>query len=496
MSTILNINAQEHHQQVEVKQTKLYIDGQFVQSANGKTFQTLSPVTEQVIADIALADKEDVDKAVLAAKKALTSGPWVTMSARDRGHLLYRLADLIEKNVDELARLEVLDTGKPINDAKAYDIPGSAKTLRYFAGWADKIQGQTIPIDGDFFTHTRKEPVGVCGLIIPWNYPLSMAAWKLGPSLAAGCTVLLKPAEQSPLTALRLAELVEEAGFPKGVVNILPGFGAGGAGEAMVAHPGIDKIAFTGEGATATVIKRQTADSFKRLSFELGGKSPNIILEDADLTKAIPGSIGAIFANQGQNCCAGSRTYVQRKVYQAFIEGFVELAKERRIGCPFKASTEHGSQIDKAQFDKIMYYINEGKNQGANVLAGGHQVGEQGYFIAPTVFADVTDKMKIAQDEIFGPVASLIPFDSIDEVIERANNTRYGLASAVWTQDIDKANVFASQLKAGTVWVNCYNIVDPGAPFGGYKASGIGRELSGEALNLYLETKTVTTYRG
>ncbi|KTD20468.1 aldehyde dehydrogenase family protein [Legionella israelensis] len=480
----------EHN--ITIRQTELLINGIFQPSVSEKTFDTLSPITGEVITSVALAEKEDVDKAVKAAREALENGPWSKMDARQRGKILLKWADLIEKHQEELAKLEVLDNGKPLNEAVGYDIPAAASTIRYFAGWADKIEGKTIPVSGNFFTYTQKEPVGVCGLIIPWNFPLAMAAWKLGPCLAAGCTALLKPAEQTPLTALRAGELALEAGLPAGVLNILPGFGGDSTGEAIVKHPGIDKLAFTGEARTAQLIKQATAHSMKRLSFELGGKSPNIIFDDVDIDEVVEGAIGAIFLNQGQNCCAGSRTFVQKNIYNDFVTKFAEKAKERRIGNPFKSTIEHGSQIDKAQFDRIMHYIQLGKEQGANCIAGGHRHGEKGYFIEPTVFSHVKDSMAIAQEEIFGPVASLLSFETMDEVIQRANNTSFGLAGAVWTNNIDIAYTIAQKVKAGTVWINCYNIVDPAAPFGGFKQSGTGRELGEQALDLYTETKTVT----
>ncbi|MFQ5562559.1 MAG: aldehyde dehydrogenase family protein [Parvularculaceae bacterium] len=472
----------------------MLIGGEFCDSASGKTFQSVDPSTEEVIADVAEGGSEDVNRAVEAARKALETGPWAEMDARERGRLMMKWADLIDDNVEDLARLEVLDNGKPVGEALGYDIPSAAATIRYFAGWADKIEGRTIPVSGPFFTHTRREPVGVCGLIIPWNFPLAMAAWKLGPCLASGCTAVLKPAEQTPLTALRAGELALEAGLPPGVLNIVPGFGGGGAGEALVKHDGVDKIAFTGEYKTAQIIKRETAHTMKRLTFELGGKSPNIIFDDADLDEAVDGAFGAIFLNQGQNCCAGSRAFVHERIYDAFVEKLAEKARARRIGDPLKADTEHGPQIDKAQFDKIMRYIDLGRSQGAVCAAGGARVGDRGFFIAPTVFAGVSDDMAIATDEIFGPVVSTMKFKDVDEVIARANDSMFGLAGAVWTKDIDKANRVSAGLKAGTVWINCYNIVDPAAPFGGFKMSGVGRELSAEAINAYTETKTVTVH--
>lgn len=490
METINSLNKT----QFSIHQNKLLINGKFKDSHSQQTFDSINPATEEVIASVALADEQDVDEAVRAARKAL-EGHWGKMSARARAKCMFRWADLIEKHQEELAMLEVLDNGKPINEAFGYDIPSTAATIRYFAGWADKIEGKTIPVDGDFLTYTRKEPVGVCGLIIPWNFPLAMAAWKLGPCLAAGCTALLKPAEQTPLSVLRLGELSLEAGIPEGVLNILPGFGANSTGEAIVRHPGIDKLAFTGEAKTASIIKQATADTMKRLSFELGGKSPNIIFDDANIDEAVEGAIGAIFLNQGQNCCAGSRTFVHKNIYKEFVNKFAEKARQRRIGNPFDTQTEQGSQIDQAQFDKIMHYIELGKKEGANCVAGGKRHGDTGYFIEPTIFSEVTDQMRIAKEEIFGPVASVLSFETIDEVIERANASPFGLAGAVWTNNIDTANTIAQRVKSGTIWVNCYNIVDPAAPFGGFKHSGSGRELGEQSLDLYTETKTVTMAR-
>jgi len=479
---------------IKVPQTGLLIDGKFQDSQSGKTFDSINPVTEEVIARIAEGDAADIELAVKAATRALKEGPWGKMDARERGRLMMKWADLIDLNQAAMARLEVLDNGKPITEALGYDIPSAAATIRYFAGWADKLEGKTIPVSGPYFTHTRREPVGVCGLIIPWNFPLAMAAWKLGPALAAGCTTILKPAEQTPLTALWAGELALEAGIPPGVINIVPGYGET-AGAALVKHPGVDKIAFTGEHTTGQIIKAATTDTMKRMTFELGGKSPNIIFDDAHLDEAVEGAFGAIFLNQGQNCCAGSRAFVHEAIYAEFVQQLADKASRRIIGDPFDPETEHGPQIDRAQFDKIMHYISLGKRQGAQCVSGGERVFDRGYFIAPTVFSEVNDDMAIATDEIFGPVLSILRFKSTDEVIQRANASQFGLASAVWTQDIDKAYTVTEGLKAGTVWINCYNIVDPAAPFGGFKMSGLGRELGEQALDAYTETKTVTLLR-
>jgi aldehyde dehydrogenase (NAD+) len=414
------------------------------------------------------------------------------MSATERGQLLHRLADLIEKNADELARLESLDIGKPYRVAKAADLPLSIACYRYYAGWADKIQGKTIPIGGNYFCYTRHEPVGVVGQIIPWNFPLLMQAWKLGPALAAGNTVVLKPAEQTPLSALRVGELIIEAGFPPGVVNILPGYGPT-AGAAIAWHHDVDKVAFTGSTEVGHLIMEAAARSnLKRVTLELGGKSPNIVFADADMDQAIEGAHFALFFNQGQCCCAGSRLFVEAKAYDEFVEKSVARAKARKVGDPFDPTSEQGPQVDDIQFEKVMSYIESGKKEGASLLAGGNRVGNRGFFIEPTVFADVKDNMKIAQEEIFGPVMSILKFKDIEEVVERANRTEYGLAAAVWTRDIGKAYAIANSVRAGTVWVNCYDVFDAAAPFGGFKQSGIGRELGEYGLQQYTEVKTVT----
>ena len=472
-------------------QTKLLIDGKWQDSRSGKTFATVNPATEEEIAQVAEGDSADIDLAVKAARKAFDSGPWRKMDARDRGRLLYKFADLIEDHIDELADLETLDNGKPLAESRNGDIPLVIDCLRYYAGWADKITGQTVPVRGNYFCYTKREPVGVAGQIIPWNFPMLMVAWKWGPALAAGCTVVLKPAEQTPLTALRMGELALAAGFPAGVINIVPGFGET-AGDALVKHPGVDKIAFTGEGTTAQLIMRNASTTLKRITFELGGKSPNIVFADADLDAAIQGAILGLYLNQGQCCCAGSRLFVQDTVYDKFVEKLGTEVAARKLGDPFEASTQMGPQIDKAQFDKILSYIEKGKQQGARVVTGGARHGSKGFFIQPTLFADVKDDMAIACDEIFGPVLSVIKFKDIEEVIHRANTTDYGLAAAVWTRDIGKAHAIADRVRAGTVWVNCYDVFDAAAPFGGFKRSGFGRELGEKGIEGYTEHKTVT----
>jgi aldehyde dehydrogenase (NAD+) len=477
---------------VVVRAKKLLINNEWVDSASGKTFATINPATAEEICQVAEADAADVDKAVHAARVAFETGPWRQATASQRGLLLHRLADLIEKHADELAQLESLDNGKPYSVATAADLPLVIACYRYYAGWADKIQGKTIPVNGNYFCYTRHEPVGVVGQIIPWNFPLLMQAWKLGPALASGCTVVMKPAEQTPLSALRVGELLVEAGFPPGVVNLLPGYGPT-AGAAIANHMDVDKVAFTGSTEIGRVIMQAAATSnLKRVTLELGGKSPNIVFADADMEQAIEGSHQALFFNQGQCCCAGSRLFVEEKCYDEFVEKSVARAKRRTVGDPFDKKTEQGPQVDSDQFNKVMGYIDAGKKDNAKLLAGGKRVGDRGYFIEPTIFGDVQDNMKIAQEEIFGPVMSILRFKDLDEVVDRANKTLYGLAAAVWTRDISKAHAVANSVRAGTVWVNCFDVFDAGAPFGGFKQSGIGRELGEYALQNYTEVKTVT----
>ncbi len=489
MASVMNQPAKSP---VAISATKLLINNRWINSASGKTFATVNPSTGEEICQVAEADAPDVEQAVRAARAAFDRGPWRKTMASERGRLLNKLADLIEKHADELAALEALDNGKPLAVAKAVDVAATVGCFRYFAGWADKVHGKTIPIDGDFFCYTRMEPVGVVGQIIPWNFPMLMAAWKLAPALATGNTVVMKPAEQTPLSALRIGELIVEAGFPEGVVNLLPGYGPT-AGAAIANHMDVDKVAFTGSTEVGHLIMEAAAKSnLKRVTLELGGKSPNIVFADTDIDEAVEGAHFGLFFNHGQCCCAGSRVFVEEKIYDKFVEKSGARAKRRTVGDPFDPKTDQGPQVDSAQFDKVMGYIDSGRTQGAKLVCGGDRVGERGYFIQPTVFADVKDDMKIAQEEIFGPVMSIIPFKSADEVVDRANNTTYGLAAAVWTRDISKAHSIANSVRAGTVWVNCYNVLDTRAPFGGFKQSGIGRELGEYGLQQYTEIKTVT----
>jgi aldehyde dehydrogenase (NAD+) len=474
----------------QIRQTQCFIGGQWVPAQSGKTFETIHPATEEVIAEVAEGDAADVELAVKSARQAFETGPWSKMDARDRGRLMHRLADLIEEEADELAALETLDNGKPIRDSRAADLPLTIDCLRYYAGYSDKIHGQTVPIRGNYFAYLRREPAGVVGQIIPWNFPMLMVAWKWGPALAAGCTIVMKPAEQTPLTCLRMARLAQKAGIPDGVINVVPGYGPT-AGAAVVKHSDVDKVAFTGEYRTAQIIMRDAAPTLKRLSFELGGKSPNIIFADADLDAAAAGSHFGLYFNQGQCCCAGSRVFVQDKVYDKFLDKMTSMNRTRKLGNPLDPATEQGPQVDQAQFEKIMHYIDLGKSEGAKCLTGGNRFGDRGYFVEPTLFADVTDDMQIAKDEIFGPVMSVLRFKDVDEIVARSNNTFYGLAAAVWTRDVAKAHRLAAAIKAGTIWVNCYDVFDAAAPFGGFKMSGIGRELGERGLDAYTEWKTV-----
>jgi aldehyde dehydrogenase (NAD+) len=477
-----------------VRQTRLMINNEWVDASDGGTFDTLNPATGEVLAKVAHATAKDVDAAVRVARKAVESGPWSRMDAADRGRLMFKLADRIAEEAGELAMLESLNCGKTIRDSRG-DVDGVVNWLRYYAGWADKIEGKTVPVRGNFLTYTLRQPIGVVGQIIPWNFPLLMLAWKWGPALACGNAIVMKTAEQTPLSAMRVAELAIEVGFPPGVINLLAGLGET-TGHAMVVHPDIDKIAFTGHVDTAKLIQKNAAPTLKRMTFELGGKSPNVVFADADLDEAVEGAFHAIYFHCGQCCTAGSRLFVERSIQKEFVQRLAARSRQRRIGDPLDESTEQGPQVSQDQLDKILGYIQSGQKQGAKLVVGGERVGDRGFFVAPTIFDEVRDDMEIAKDEIFGPVVGVLPFDSMDEVVERANNTTYGLAAAVWTRDVNKAHTYARLVKAGTVWVNCYHVVDTTTPFGGFKMSGQGRENGEAALEHYTETKTVTIRLG
>lgn len=477
-------------EEVKIKPGKLFINGKWVDSVSGKTFDTINPATEEIITSIAEGDKADIDLAVTAARKAFEEGLWGKIDARDRGKILLKITELIEKSKDELALLETLDNGKPISETTNADLPLVIDCLLYYAGWADKIHGETIPVRGEFFNYTIKEPVGVVGQIIPWNFPLLMAVWKIAPALACGNTVVLKPAEQTPLTALRLGEICQEAGLPDGVLNIVPGYGPT-AGAALAEHMDVDKIAFTGEYTTGRIIMQAASKNLKRVSLELGGKSPNIVFADSDIGSAVNGAMTGIFFNQGEVCCAGSRLFLEKSIHDEFVEKLSNKASSLRVGNPEDAGTQMGAQVSKEQFDKILGYIDSGKQEGAKLVTGGERCGKRGYFVKPTIFDAVDNNMKIAREEIFGPVVSAITFDDVSDMVRQCNSSIYGLAAAVWTRDIKKAHRLARDLKAGTIWVNTYNTFDAASPFGGFKQSGFGRELGIHALELYTQVKSV-----
>ncbi|MGY4802217.1 aldehyde dehydrogenase family protein [Teichococcus aerofrigidensis] len=472
---------------------KLLIGGQWVDARSGKTFPVHDPANGQQIATVAEGGAEDIDAAVRAARKAFEDGPWPRMKPTERGKLVWKLAEVIERHAEELAQLESLDNGKPISDARAVDVPFSAELLRYMAGWCTKITGQQIPLSapGEWHAYSIREPVGVVGQIIPWNFPFMMAAWKIAPALAAGCTIVLKPAEQTPLTAIRLGELIEEAGFPPGVVNVVTGDGTPGA--ALAAHPDVDKVAFTGSTEVGKLIVKAAAGNLKKVSLELGGKSPAVVFPDADLSVAIPGAATGIFFNIGQCCTAGSRLFVHERIFDRMMSGLAGEAGKWRIGHGLEPETRIGPLVSQEQFDRVSGYLAAGKQAGAEVVTGGERHGNEGYFIKPTVLAKTTPEMSVVKEEIFGPVVCAMPFndDDLERIAREANNTAYGLAASIWTRDIGIAHRMARRIKAGSVWINVHNFNDVALPFGGYKQSGWGREMGYEAIELYTETKAV-----
>ncbi|HET7419490.1 MAG TPA: aldehyde dehydrogenase family protein [Candidatus Dormibacteraeota bacterium] len=474
---------------------RLLIGGKWVDAASGKTFESLDPATGDVVARVAEAGAEDVDRAVAAARRSFDRGDWRDMQPAERARALWKVGDMIEERAMEFAQLESLDNGMPLNDALLFFIPLAAATFRYYAGWATKLDGATqqISLPGSYLSYTLRQPVGVVGQIIPWNFPLMMAAWKVAPALACGNSVVLKPSEETPLSALLLGELLQAADVPDGVVNIVPGFGEV-AGARLASHPDVDKIAFTGSTEVGKIITRASADSnLKRVSLELGGKSPNIVFDDADLEKAVAGAFFGIFFNQGQVCSAGSRLFVQEKIYDRMLDGLVKTVEETRVGPGLDPMTQMGPLVSRTQMERVLNYIQVGHREGARLLAGGGRAEglDGGNFVRPTVFADVDGKMRIAQEEIFGPVVAAIPFEDEDDLVAKANSTIYGLVAGVWTRDVARAHRVAHALKAGTVYVNCYHVTDPTTPWGGFKQSGWGRELGPYALDLYTELKNV-----
>jgi phenylacetaldehyde dehydrogenase len=480
------------------KPRPMLIDGDWVNAKSGKTFAVYDPATAMPLGAVAEGDAADIDAAVRAARIALEEGPWSRISASERGRIIHRIGDLIYQHLDELALLESLDNGKPATVARVADIPLSADMFHYMAGWTTKIEGKTIPISnlaapGKYLSYTRPEPIGVVGQIIPWNFPLLMAAWKLAPALATGCTVVLKVAEETPLSALRLGELLIEAGLPKGVVNIVPGYGET-AGAALAAHPGVDKIAFTGSTDVGRLIVQAASRDLRKVSLELGGKSPNIILADADIESAIEGATASIFFNQGQCCNAGSRLFVHDSIFDRVVAGVAANANKIRLGVGIDADTDMGPLVSEVQHDRVTSYLESGRKEGARMLAGGSTHRSHGYFVKPTVLVDTTPSMKCVREEIFGPVLVAMPFKEADEsLIAAANDTIFGLAAGVWSRDLARAYQIANRIKAGTVWVNCFHVFDAALPFGGYKQSGWGREMGQAVLSNYLETKAITT---
>ncbi|KAK4282440.1 hypothetical protein QN277_013818 [Acacia crassicarpa] len=478
---------------VQVDHTQLLIDGQFVDAASGKTFPTFDPRTGDAIAYVAEGDGQDVDRAVSAARRAFDEGPWPKMTAYERSRIILRFADLLEKHNDEVAALETWNNGKPYEQAANVEVPMVTRIFRYYAGWADKIHGLTVPSDGPYHVQTLHEPIGVAGQIIPWNFPLLIYSWKVGPALACGNTVVLKTAEQTPLSALFVSRLFHEAGLPPGVLNIISGYGPT-AGAALCSHMGVDKLAFTGSSSTGKIVMGLAAQSnLKPVTLELGGKSPFIVCKDANIDEAVETAHSALFFNQGQCCCAGSRTFVHESIYDEFVEKAKARALKRIVGDPFKRGVEQGPQIDSTQFEKILKYIKSGIDSGATLESGGQRIGSIGYYIQPTVFSNVQDNMLIAKDEIFGPVQTILKFKDLEEVIERANATSFGLAAGVFTQNLDTANTLMRALRVGTVWINCYDVFDAAIPFGGYKMSGQGRVRGIYSLSNYLQIKAAVT---
>ncbi|MBV9094212.1 MAG: aldehyde dehydrogenase family protein [Streptosporangiaceae bacterium] len=475
---------------------QLFINGQWTDAASGKTFETPDPATGETLARVAEGDAEDINRAVRAARSAFDDGPWSKMTPSERGRIIWRIGDLIAEHNDELAQLESLDNGKPFAVAKVADVPLSADMFWYMAGWATKIEGNTLSISvpympgANWHSYTLREPVGVVGQIIPWNFPLLMAAWKMAPALAAGCTVVLKPAEQTPLSALRLAELMAEAGVPDGVVNVVPGFAEPGA--ALAAHPHVDKVAFTGSTEVGKLIVHAAAGNLKKVSLELGGKSPNIVFADAD-DSAVAGAANAIFFNHGQCCVAGSRLFVEQDRFDEVVHGVADIAKSIKVGPGLDPGTEMGPLVSQEQYERVTGYLEHGKSEGATALAGGGTHGDRGYFVQPTVLTNTHGNMKVVREEIFGPVVVAQPFSDLDEIAAQANDTPYGLGAGIWTKDISKAHALAKKLRAGSIYVNCYNVFDAALPFGGYKESGWGREMGHEVLHNYTEVKAVTT---
>ena len=476
---------------------KLFIDGRWVDAASGRTFVTPNPATGDTLATVAEGDAEDVDRAVRAARRAFEDGPWASMTPSDRGRIIWKIGDLILEHVDELAQLETLDNGKPFGVAQVADVPLAADLFHYMAGWATKIEGNSINISvpfapgANFHAYTLREPIGVVGQIIPWNFPLLMAAWKLGPALAAGNCVVLKPAEQTPLSALRLAELIAEAGVPDGVVNVITGFGET-AGAALAAHDGVDKVAFTGSTEVGKLIVQAATGNLKKLTLELGGKSPNIVFSDADPESAIAGAANAIFFNHGQCCVAGSRLFVQQDRFDEVVAGVTEIAKSIKLGDGMDPETQMGPLVSEEQLERVTGFLNSGKSEGATATTGGNRSGDRGYFVEPTVLTNTRPDMKVVREEIFGPVLVAAPFTDLDEIAAVANDSEYGLGAGIWTRDISKAHALAKKIRAGTVWINCYNVFDASLPFGGYKQSGWGREMGHQVLEAYTEVKAVT----